>query len=700
MKKSIYKIGFLLFLILSISSCASLFGPSNKKIEAYIENKNAQIDSTSMALKQQMDLPQEISKNIAVMGNPNAKTVLINAQGGPMTSIQNFELMYILMQAKVNKDSLLAVNVHQYQTLRTKEFETKLITFEDAKKYDAETTKMLAQTVDYFKRRGNTVIVTGISFGAFVVEDLLATYPAIADRYIIVAGRLDMPDAVWKEFAKGNYVGFKYKKGEPHIVKFTPKQAGMGGGNSIGDKNTSVLAAGLGYKRFTRLLQDKDLSRVDYFYGSIDDQVGRLSDEEISFLKSKGVNPIKFDKNHEGAIDDFTVGYLKDIVHKVSKETNIDPSMLGSIVNKNFTKTFPFEWSGGLPIVKVTIDGKEYKFLFDTDAPTSIPEYLAVYLHLKKITKIKLHDSGGRQLERSLYQLPLLTVAGVKFQDFVVSTANFKDIFPISCLGFDGILGYNFIRDLKVKIDYNKQEITFSDMPIPHGGYTPLNIHFEPKQGPLVELNFPFGSGHFIFDTGKNTDIQLGNPAVIPDFDNQGYEYRETFGTFSASIANNNTDRLKRTYLVKDFSLDSVLHIKSFPVSIDNSNAYLIGDGFLKHFTVIFDLPNQKAYFQKINKEDLNEGFEDTFGFTPFWNETDGLFISAITDKTPAAEAELKVGDKILSLNGKDVSKMEKEDFCVLLQQASSSNSMDKQKELKITIRRGNGAPQSFLLNK
>jgi len=590
--------------------------------------------------------------------------------------------------------------VHQYQTLRTKEFETNLINFEEAKKYDAETTKMLAQTVDYFKRRGNTVIVMGISFGAFVVEDLLASYPAIADRYIIVVGRLDMPDAVWKEFAKGNYVGFKYKKGEPRIVKFSAKEAGMGGGNSIGDKNTSILAAGLGYKRFTELLQDKDLSRVDYFYGSKDDQVGRLSEEEINFLKSKGINPVKFDKDHSGTIDDFTLKYLKDIIDKVSKETHIDPSMLGIVVNKNFTKTFPFEWSGGLPIVKVHINGKEYRFLFDTDAPTTIPEHLVEAMQLKEVSKIKLHDSGGRQLDRSLYQLPLLTVDGVKFQDFVVSTANFKDIFPISCLGFDGILGYNFIRDLKVKTDYDKQEITFSDMSIPHDGYTPLNIHFEPKQGPLVELNFPFGSGYFIFDTGKNTDIQLGNPAVIPDFDNQGYEFRETFGTFSASIANNNTDRLKRTYLVKDFSLDSVLHIKSFPVSIDNSNAYLIGNGFLKHFTVIFDLPGQKAFFQKIKKDELNEGFEDTFGFTPFWNETDGLFISAITDKTPAAEAELKVGDKILSLNGKDVSKMEKEDFCVLLQQASTEESMDKQKELKITIRRGNGAPQSFLLNK
>ena len=385
---------------------------------------------------------------------------------------------------------------------------------------------------------------------------------------------------------------------------------------------------------------------------------------------------------------------------KASKRDDIAPSMMGSVTNKNFTTTFPFQWSGGLPIVQVTIDGTEYHFLFDTDAPTTIPEHLVKSLNLKEVSKIKLHDSGGRQLDRSLYQLPLLTVANVKFQDFVVSTANFDKISPVSCLGFDGILGYNFIRDLKVKIDYNNQEITLSDITIPHDNYTPLAIHFEPKKGPLVEINFAFGSGYFIFDTGKNTDIQLGNPAVIPNFDSQGYEFRETFGTFSASIANNNTNRLKRTYVVKDFSLDSMLHVQSFPISVDNSNAYLIGNSFLKHFTVILDLPGQKAYFQKINKENLNEGFEESFGFTPFWSKKKGLFISALTSKTPAAKACLKIGDKILSLNGKDVSQMGKEGFCKLLKEASSSNSFNKQRELTIRIQRGSNPPQDFVLKK
>ena len=317
MKKYIIIASVLINILILISSC-SIFSPSQKKTKVTIDELNFKIDSTSTVLKQQLkDLPTNVSEHMVVLGNTNSETILINTQGGPMTSLQMYEYLYMIHQAGIlPKDSLLFVNVHQYQTLRTKEFETGLINYEDAKKFDEESTKYLAETVKYFKNKDRKVVVLGISFGAFVVEDLLTNYEPIADKYIIVVGRLDMPEEVWTAFSKGNYVGFKYKKGVPHIEKFTAKEAGMGGGNSIGDKNTSILAAGLGYKRFTVLLKDKDLSKVEYVYGTKDDQVGRLSSKEINFLQSKGITPIKYEKDHSGTIDEFIKNDLKQFVFR------------------------------------------------------------------------------------------------------------------------------------------------------------------------------------------------------------------------------------------------------------------------------------------------------------------------------------------------------------------------------------------------
>ncbi len=375
---------------------------------------------------------------------------------------------------------------------------------------------------------------------------------------------------------------------------------------------------------------------------------------------------------------------------------------LGKVINKNFSSSIPFEWSGGLPLIKVNIEGKDYRFLFDTAAPTTIPEHLVEELKLQRLGKpVILNDSAGRQLDRSLYQLPLLKIADIGFKDFVTFTGDFNNSFPLSCLGFDGILGYNYLKDLKVKLDYTHQTITFSDQAIPHDGFVPIQIQFKPIHGPLIKVNFPFGKVIFELDTGKNANIQLGDPRVIPDMDKQAYAYRETHGAFSSSIGGSNAGK-ERTYLAKDFSLgsgDSILPIKSFPISVDNSHAFLIGNGFLKHFTIILDLPEQKAYF-KNNSESIDEGYSDSFGFTPFWNEKDGLFISAITDKTPATQASLKVGDKILSLNGKDVSKIDKNGFCKILLQYDSDASMNKQSSLEITVQHGDNAPESILLKK
>jgi hypothetical protein len=72
----------------------------------------------------------------------------------------------------------------------------------------------------------------------------------------------------------------------------------MGNGNSVVNKNMAKLAAGLAEKRYTELLKDVDLSNLIYLYSKKDEQVGALSEEEISFLKSKKVKILVGEKKH------------------------------------------------------------------------------------------------------------------------------------------------------------------------------------------------------------------------------------------------------------------------------------------------------------------------------------------------------------------------------------------------------------------
>ena len=242
-----------------------------------------------------------LSNKIYAVGNPNSDVVIVNAQGGPMPTLATKEFEGIF--STIDRDKFFLVNVHQAQTLAPNQFSERAISFDEAKAFDAETIQLLADVVNYFKNAGKRVYVVGLSFGAFVVQDLLATQGDIADGYLIVVGRLDMPAEVWQPFSEGQMVGFI---DGVTIEPVSADGAGMGGDGEFTDSNMAKLAAGLGHKRYTDLLADVDLSNVVYVYGKTDEQVGRLLDAEVAFLEGKDVTVIVGDGDHGDTIVSFT----------------------------------------------------------------------------------------------------------------------------------------------------------------------------------------------------------------------------------------------------------------------------------------------------------------------------------------------------------------------------------------------------------
>jgi len=237
--------------------------------------------------KTQLNLPDGISGYY--FGNPDADLVILNAQGGPEIELYTDEFMDIFTKhGKIDPDKVLCMNVHQIQTLKPNLFTDEGITFDRAKMYDKQNTKMLADAVKYFKSQNKKVILIGMSYGAFMVEDVLAKYGYIADKYLISVGRLDMPEEIWKEFSKGNQIEFIDGINFSEVTKT----------NDSTEANMRKLAAGYGYKRYTELLKDVDMSNIVYIFGSNDEAVGRLTESEIEFLENKKAKIIKGQEGH------------------------------------------------------------------------------------------------------------------------------------------------------------------------------------------------------------------------------------------------------------------------------------------------------------------------------------------------------------------------------------------------------------------
>ncbi len=228
--------------------------------------------------------PFEAISDIATFhGNLKSQTVIINTQGGPFTTLQDETLKEFIGVAEI--ESFLVVNVHQEQTKNPDTFKNSDITFEQAKQYDLQSVDTLKKVVNFFKNQaGKKVYVLGISFGAFVTQELIATNGIdIADGYLIIAGRLNIDNDTWKPFSQGKQTKYEYDDEGNYTI------TSLGEASSAEERNMARLAAGLGFNRYTDKLNSiSDLSKITYIYGNRDEAVGKLSTQEVEFLKGKG----------------------------------------------------------------------------------------------------------------------------------------------------------------------------------------------------------------------------------------------------------------------------------------------------------------------------------------------------------------------------------------------------------------------------
>ena len=249
------------------------------------------------------EISQEIKNLIYFKGDESASTVLINAQGGPDVLLSTEEVDFIF--ENFDTTDLLLVNVHQAQTLNPSILEGDDITLEQAINFNAKSIAILYQVIEFFKAQDRTVYVFGASFGAFVVQELIAEKGIeVADKYLIMIGRLDMNDVMWQGLAEGKYGYF-----EDGITPILDSEPIM----DVVDRNIGKIAAGLGMNKYTQRLNTvEDLSNLTYVYGATDEFVGGLTAEEVEFFKSKNANIIRGSGGHDDTFNDFFAQGFKE----------------------------------------------------------------------------------------------------------------------------------------------------------------------------------------------------------------------------------------------------------------------------------------------------------------------------------------------------------------------------------------------------
>ena len=256
-------------------------------------------------------LPDDVTRLYETVpgGDPDAGTVWLFSQGGPVTELDSGA---DLTEFPGHGNRIL-VNVHQVQTYNPGLIDDERL--DSVARVQAEmdvSVEILDRVIRHFKARGKRVVLFSHSFGSFIVPRYLALKgPGGADRYVIMAGRLDIERKMYEnrlsKLHDGSTVAYYYEGGTtltridladdpdaPLRDDMLPRWLRM----------QAAFQGALGRHRYTRLLAGADLSKVIYAYGTMDAEIGRLTGDEIAFLESRGAEVLAVEGGHGSMLDE------------------------------------------------------------------------------------------------------------------------------------------------------------------------------------------------------------------------------------------------------------------------------------------------------------------------------------------------------------------------------------------------------------
>ena len=357
--------------------------------------------------------------------------------------------------------------------------------------------------------------------------------------------------------------------------------------------------------------------------------------------------------------------------------------------------TFPFELANRHVIIKVKInDSRPLSFVLDTGDQYAIVDLKrARELGLKLEGEIRVSGAGsgsavGAYVRDSTFSIP--GFAG--FSQPVTLALPVANMAPRLGQDFDGIIGYDFIKNFVVELDYQARviklhdkdrfsysgpgesipvELTSDGHPIIEAEVTPLGL--EPARGKFVvdigsglalALYSPFVTNHKLLGPGLKTIRALGAGGAG--------------GTVSGQIGR--VDQLK----IGAFKIDQPITF----FAEDKAGAFAssevlgnIGAQVMNRFRVLLDYKRNRI----ILEPNSNFGKPYDRAFSGLSLQADGqdyrIFrITAVLENSPASESGLQKDDIIAAIDGKPASE---------LSLAGLTEMFEREVAYELTVRRG-----------
>jgi hypothetical protein len=351
----------------------------------------------------------------------------------------------------------------------------------------------------------------------------------------------------------------------------------------------------------------------------------------------------------------------------------------------------PFELVDNRIFVDVWLDGRgPFKFILDTGGYGGFSVETAKKIGAKLGGETRATGAGESVVTAWETSVAETRIGGLvlKNQDYhVFDFSDMRHVFGSQM--FDGIIGLPVFAQAVVRVDYERGLLTFTK-PARFSGVgkgTPVAFELEGFL-PIIRGEVDGVASRLGLDTGDRSAFTLKSPFVAR------YKLRERYAPKVEAVTGWGIGGPIRAQVLRLPLLKFAGFELSEPVtrlSLQKAGAFAvddvagnIGGAILKQFTITFDYGRRRLFFEK----NRSYGWRDTYDRAGLWlsRSADGRAFEVydVVARGPADEAGLKVGDRVVAIDGRSVESLR-------LIAARNELKEASRRSVRLTVRAGAG---------
>lgn len=323
--------------------------------------------------------------------------------------------------------------------------------------------------------------------------------------------------------------------------------------------------------------------------------------------------------------------------------------------------TVPFRLLNNHIYVQVRLNGQPLQMLFDTGGMNVVTPDAARRLGLKAEGAIQGRGAGEKSEDVAIARVGELQLGEVTLKNQAFFVFPLAGLAEAEGVEVDGIVGYEVLKRFIGRVEYAAERLTFT-LPAAYrepAWATVVPFTFD-GQTPQVQGEIDGVPGAFTIDTGSRVSLTLNRP--FAEKHGLAARYGSKHEALTGwGVGGGVRSLLARARVLKLGGAEVQGPVIDMALSEKGAfaNPYLagnVGGGVLKRFDVTFDYGNQRIFLEP----NANHGKPDNYDRSGMWlnREGAGFKVMDVVKEGPAAEAGLKMGDEILSIDGRSAEEL------------------------------------------